>query len=206
MTASDHDISSPTSSVGAEPRAPAPEAGSKPQPIQDSKPAHKPKHNKQQKLPTEEKKSKHRPVQSFEHVFSESKQKLPPTPSLPELNLTTYPRELAHKTYAQRYAASFGDASDFSDTEDPCADGVPSTENAKVLEFHPAAQRQPAMRVGAARLSEMMMYGRRSNQTQPVAVEALAVEAAAEDAKKKEAAVKRRNRRKHNRDSQPADG
>ncbi|KAJ1718923.1 hypothetical protein LPJ53_006213 [Coemansia erecta] len=95
-------------------------------------------------------------------------------PSLPNIVLGTYPREIVQKTYADLYAASYSDSeSDDSDTasnkdRDKTAGSLcaPSTGSppieAKVLRFQTAAPRLPVVRVGAARLSEMMMYNRRT--------------------------------------------
>ncbi|KAJ2383979.1 hypothetical protein GGI05_005145, partial [Coemansia sp. RSA 2603] len=92
--------------------------------------------------------------------------------SLPNIALGTYPRELVQKTYADLYAASYSDSeSDDSDTASnkekthgelgAASTGSPPME-AKVLRFQSAAPRLPVVRVGAARLSEMMMYNRRT--------------------------------------------
>ncbi|KAJ2226697.1 hypothetical protein H4R99_000452 [Coemansia sp. RSA 1722] len=90
--------------------------------------------------------------------------------SLDGVALGTYPREVIQRAYADLYASSYAssDSEPNSDTEvetRPPAQsfGSPPIE-AKVLRFQSAAPRMPAVRVGAARLSEMMMYNRRAQQ------------------------------------------
>ncbi|KAJ1648684.1 hypothetical protein LPJ64_000003 [Coemansia asiatica] len=80
--------------------------------------------------------------------------------------LGTYPREVVQKAYADLYASSFGSSDSDSESDEnrqqPTQSfGSPPVMDAKVLRFQSAAPRMPAVRVGAARLSEMMMYNRR---------------------------------------------
>ncbi|KAJ1822598.1 hypothetical protein LPJ56_000683 [Coemansia sp. RSA 2599] len=88
--------------------------------------------------------------------------------SLDGVVLGTYPREIIQRAYADRYASSYGSSDSDADSDNDNGDrkdqpvqsfGSPPLE-AKVLRFQSAAPRVPAVRVGAARLSEMMMYNR----------------------------------------------
>ncbi|KAJ2220393.1 hypothetical protein IWW45_009114, partial [Coemansia sp. RSA 485] len=102
--------------------------------------------------------------------------------SLDGVVLGTYPHEVIQRAYADLYASSYGssDSEPNSDAEmetRPPAQsfGSPPME-AKVLRFQSAAPRMPAVRVGAARLSEMMMYNRRSQQPDDAGSSAVANE------------------------------
>ncbi|KAJ2452863.1 hypothetical protein GGF42_003931 [Coemansia sp. RSA 2424] len=100
----------------------------------------------------------HRRVQSADAVVAAANPRMH-TCSLPNINLGQYPELRARRAYADQYADTYSDASE-EDEEDEGDGNVDdlnqSSFEAVVMGFERSTAKLPAVRVGAARLGEMM--------------------------------------------------
>ncbi|KAJ2447671.1 hypothetical protein GGF42_005376, partial [Coemansia sp. RSA 2424] len=83
------------------------------------------------------------------------------TCSLPNINLGQYPELRARRAYADQYADTYSDASEEDEDKEDEGDGNvddlnQSSIEAVVMGFERSTAKLPAVRVGAARLGEMM--------------------------------------------------